>query len=118
MEKYEITKEQVLEIYEATSTNNQEQLEKWFPQAFQKELEVGKIYRDDEGWIFYCTEIDGEGNMYGYGIMRGEYTFIENIDDLSCYYSNEESRQILTEVNFEEWKEAITKELIRRYGEN
>lgn len=117
MEKYEIKKYQILELAKESSFSNV-YLQKHFPQAFQKDFEVGKVYRDDDGWIFYCTEIGRKGHLYGYGIMRGEYEFVENIDDINCFYSNIASRQNLTEVTPEEWKEAMTNELIRRYGED
>lgn len=58
MENYTITKEQILEIYDRTSVHNQEQLKEWFPDAFKKELEVGKWYkRPHNSALFYVTEI-------------------------------------------------------------
>jgi len=53
MEKFEITKEQVLTIYDATSVNNQDELKQWFPEAFKIELEVGKWYESSNFLIMY-----------------------------------------------------------------
>ena len=115
MEKYEITKEQVLELHESNSKETRLLIGKMFPQAFQKELEVGKIYRDNEfkEHIFYVTKIEN-GRYYYYGFnVNGLY---EENDWYSI--SDNASEKGFTEATPEEWKEAMTNELIRRYGEN
>ena len=115
MEKYEITKEQVLELHESNSKETRLLIGKMFPQAFQKELEVGKIYRDNQykEHIFCVTKLEG-GDYHFFGFNTGG--FYQENDWYS--FSDNETEKGFTEATPEEWKEAMTKELIRRYGEN
>jgi hypothetical protein len=80
MEKYEISKEQVLELANWGNPDNEKQLKQWFPLAFKKEFEVGKVYKI-YGRIFYCTEINEKGNLYGYGIANAGYANYDNGSD-------------------------------------
>ena len=114
MEKYEITKEQILELAKESSFSNA-YLQKHFPQAFQKELEVGKIYRDNQykEHIFCVTKLE-DVDYHFFGFNTGGL-YKEN-DWYS--FSDNETEKGFTEATPEEWKEAMTNELIRRYGEN
>lgn len=47
-----ISKERILKIFEQTSVNNQEELQSWFPDAFEVEAEVGNWYKNNQGAIF------------------------------------------------------------------
>ena len=116
MENYTIKKYQILELAKESSFSNA-YLQKHFPQAFKKSFEVGKIYKTDDR-IFYCTEIDENGNLYGYGIFSREYKNIENNKSVFFFCNNTAAQHRLVDVTPEEWKEAMTKELIRRYGED
>lgn len=58
MKNYTITKEQILELHESNSPETRIQIAKMFPDAFKKELEVGKWYkRLHNSALFYVTEI-------------------------------------------------------------
>lgn len=58
MENYTITKEQILELHESNSYETRIQIAKMFPEAFKKELQVGKWYkRPHNSALFYVTEI-------------------------------------------------------------
>ena len=116
MEKYEIKKYQILELAKESSFSNA-YLQKHFPQAFKKSFEVGKIYKI-YGIIFYCTEIDEKGNLYGYGIFNREYKNRENNKSGFWACNNTAAQHRLVEATPEEWKEAMTKELVKRYGED
>lgn len=71
MKNYTITKGQILEIHDRTSVHNQEQLEKWFPDAFKTELEVGKWYKRPHNSALFCvTEVllnlENHYGIYGF----------------------------------------------------
>jgi len=69
MKKFEITREQILTIYNATSVNNQDELKRWFPDAFKKELEIGKCAKSKErsNCLVFITEFTKYGfNGYGF----------------------------------------------------
>lgn len=74
MEDYTITKERVLELAnkaEQGCTNViKSDLKNWFPEAFKKEFSVGNWYKIDDS-IFYCTEVDEVGVLFGYGLFHG-----------------------------------------------
>lgn len=75
MKKFEITEEQLKEI-KSISTAEKEKvnylLEKWYPEAFEKGLEIGKWYisKDVNKHIFYVTNIT-EDRYYYYGFNSG-----------------------------------------------
>ena len=105
MEKYEISKEQVLELAKDT-----EKIKIMFPEAFKKELEVGKVYkRPHNSAIFYVEEkkCDNWFKVYGFD-SEGNWM----PEDSQTYPNND------VEATPEEWKSAMTKELIKRYGED
>lgn len=87
--KYEITKEQILEIHDRTSVHNQEQLEEWFPEAFKTELEVGKWYLIDGNkcgiyGLFLLGNFSGEEQSSNYGFtFSGKWA-----DDLTLYHND------------------------------
>lgn len=68
--KYEITKEQILELDKGLLINTK--LRKWFPDAFKKELEVGKWYFVDgnncgQNGRFLIANFSGEEEASNYG---------------------------------------------------
>lgn len=69
--EFTITKKQIEIIYEATATENQEQLKEWFPKAFEKELEVGKWYNYNGCLLNYVKE--KKGIIKAYGFFYGEF---------------------------------------------
>ena len=71
--KYEITKEQVLENYKY-ALNNQDylsarNLKEWFPNAFKKELEVGRWYKSIKR--NFLVNYQGD-NMENYGFWENQ----------------------------------------------
>lgn len=67
MKKFEITKEQILEL--SKSVRNYDDLKQWFPEAFKIELEVGEWYKHVEiknSLVFKISEL-------GYGWFNGIY---------------------------------------------
>jgi hypothetical protein len=59
----EITKLQLKRIHNCTSIQNQEEIEKWFPEAFKVELEVGKWYYHKKSTAL----VNYQGGSSGYG---------------------------------------------------
>ncbi len=110
MKNYTITKEQIKKL----STQDQiveEYLNKWFPEAFKKELEIGKWYisKDINKHIFYVTNIT-EDRYYYYGFNSGGQ-WCKN-DDYSFNDSGlKNGFRLATE---EELKSALIKEAERR----
>lgn len=64
MEKFEITKEQVLKLYNHEGSRY---VQEWFPNAFKKELEVGKWAKSkNTNCLVFITEF-AEYGFNGYG---------------------------------------------------
>jgi hypothetical protein len=99
---YEITKEQILMIAEKTQI-----IKEWFPDAFKKELEVGKWYKDKDprykGLI--CIEkYNGENNgitAYGFSWVSGSF------DGHSRWCLSKESKDDLIESTPQEVEAAL-----------
>lgn len=72
-QKFEITKEQILEFYKGDVPKSI--IKYWFPEAFKKELEVGKWYKDVYNRKVKVTEflIDNEFLGYGFGSLGTYY---------------------------------------------
>lgn len=89
MEKYTITKEQILELHESNSPETRMQIAKMFPNAFKKELEFGKWY------VYGRTLLNYQGLNDRYLIQA--YGFLEDKSWIkTSNFGN----------NFKEWKEA------------
>lgn len=79
MEKYEITKEQVQDIYNDGCTYVKE----WFPDAFKAELEAGKWYKSNYPLLIFIEEIH-HSYLVGYGFnsieefKKGEFCRRQN----------------------------------------
>lgn len=69
MEKYEITKEQILEMASWGNPYNLEQVQEWFPEAFNTELEVGKWYKGTKTFFLVNYQSD---NMENYGFWEDQ----------------------------------------------
>ncbi|MCT4288591.1 hypothetical protein HZP25_17980 [Elizabethkingia anophelis] len=73
-EKYEVTKEQILEAHADACNEWKEKLEEWFPEVFEQKCEVGKWYWASEGskreksFLFCHT---GNKITYGFGYHKG-----------------------------------------------
>lgn len=68
-EKYEVTKEQILEAHADACNEWKEKLEEWFPKVFEQKCEVGKWYwanekaRRDKTFLFFNN---GKNKTYGF----------------------------------------------------
>lgn len=80
MEKYEITKEQILELENGFRLPK---LKQWFPDAFKTELEVGKWYKKDTNLCDWLMNYQGEGSVsYGFNTSKNysdDYIMVESI---------------------------------------
>lgn len=89
MEKYEITKKQILELQ---NCNTDSKLKKWFPNAFKTELEVGKWYKSNYPLLIFVEEIH-HSYLVGYGFnsieefKKGEFCRRQN-DKYEVDYKN------------------------------
>lgn len=105
MKKFEITKEQILELVE-NNANSKGTLQHWFPQAFESELEVGKWYKNKYNSLFYVSEFNDD--VYKtYGFKNGKWISDVNTDKNSDFSSD----VLATE---EEVKTALIKEAEKR----
>lgn len=79
MKKFEITKEQLMNLNEETNIVTSEKLTKWFPEAFQSELEVGKWYKRKAELLVWN---DGK-ETYGFNSsgMYKDYMLCSNISN-------------------------------------
>lgn len=111
--KYEITKDQIVEIYEYCSNSELKNTIKagWFPEAFKTVLEAGKWYfveRPEEEFgdkqsalIFY----ENKNDLYGFD---HEGTWINH------YGNPKNDKYTFTEVNKSEVFEALKNEAVKR----
>ena len=118
MEKYFITKEQILQLHKMNKEGNDQlvscDLENWFPEVFKKEFTVEKWYKIDKN-IFYCTEISERGTLYGYGIFDGKWEeYMNNGKSFSCACNSLAAKDRLTEATDEEVEIALIAEAKKR----
>ena len=98
MENYTITKEQILELEKTFLTN--ESLREWFPDAFKKDLEVGKWYtlKEDRGNILvFIKSLNNNTDSYG---LTYAGTWFENSSEGWTYIDSPEN-----------WREATPQEV-------
>ncbi|WP_407501311.1 hypothetical protein [Elizabethkingia anophelis] len=110
-EKYEVTKEQILEAHADACNEWKEKLEEWFPKVFEQKCEVGKWYwasekaKREKTYLFFNN---GKNVTYGFA-WNGEWN----------KYLNHGGFEITgIEATIGELEEVFTKELKRRYGAN
>jgi hypothetical protein len=86
--EFKITREQILKLVHGSSIDN---LEKWFPEVFKTELEVGKVYKyTDSGSYGFTTNGNWCENL---GVCKQDK---------------------YTEATTEEWQSALIEEAKRR----
>ena len=114
--KYEITKEQVLQNYknglkyqDYVSAAN---LKEWFPDAFKKDMEVGKWYKGTADIKFLvCYQSNGNNN-YGFWQdqpYRNNISFGDYWDDMSILATPEEvASSLKKEAKKRGYKQGIT----------
>ena len=106
MKTFTITEEQVKEAYNAACNEWKAKIKDWFPEAFEKKLEVGKVYKYPSLGEKFMFKFNGFGaNNYGFSTI-GEWS-----DDLGAW---EEEINDYQEATEEEWLEALKKEAKRR----
>ena len=111
MKKYEITKEQVLELADLGYENK---LKKWFPEVFKTELEVGKWYKSNYPLLIFIEQIH-HSYLVGYGFNSIQEfktgNFCRRLDDKhKVDYKNFN----FIEATNEEIFEALKNEAIKR----
>ena len=104
MKTFTITKEQIEEL--SKWKHGKRLMQDWFPEAFEKKLEVGKVYKYPSLGEKFMFKFNGFGaNNYGFSTI-GEWS-----DDLGAW---EEEINDYQEATEEEWLEALKKEAKRR----
>ncbi len=103
----EITKEQVLKLHIASGYLNASYLEKWFPEAFKVELEVGKVYKyKGLKTLIKITKIHLKSfDVYGFN-YKGDYKTWLDSDNI-----NDDKWQ---EATTDEWESALIEEAKKR----
>jgi hypothetical protein len=105
----EITREQVLEIYDNHFYVDQK-LQEWFPEAFKVGLEVGKVYKAS-GCIFYYQEANKS-----YGFSDGEWS--KPSQWVVCEGIVKDPAWVISEATTEEWESTLIEEAKRRGYKN
>ena len=107
MKTFTITEEQVKEAYNAACNVWKAKIKDWFPEAFEKKLEVGKVYKypNFAGGKFMFKFNEFGTDNYGFSII-GEWS-----DNLKVW-KNEVN--LYEEATKEEWLEALKEEAKRR----
>jgi hypothetical protein len=106
----EISKEQVLDLYNA-GNHSQGLLQIWFPEAFNVELEIGKWYchdRSGKGIVNY----QGGSSGYGFSVLNNWRDLIHN------RWSFETHAQEWRLATTEEWQSALIEEAKKRSYKN
>lgn len=104
MKTFTITKEQVKEL--SKWKHGKRLMQDWFPEAFEKQLEVGKVYKYPnlgEKFMFKFNRFGA--NNYGFSTI-GEWS-----NDLGVW---ENEVNLYEEATKEEWLEALKEEAKRR----
>lgn len=116
--EFQITKEQILEIFDFTCSHGKDKLKESFPQAFDSdnvELEIGKWYKITDTTSqfrkYECALVFNTGNdyNYGFGYTRKEWT--ENFMNIQKIINRGTDKVEL--ATHQEIEEALTKECVR-----
>jgi len=112
--KYEISKEQILEVAEWGNSVDKLKIRGWFPDAFETELIVGKWYKSKiEGNKFKCVfnSLDSKGGQLfdGYGFD----CFGNFFNDEQDMVSKEKSKKLVP-MSESEVFEALKNEAVKR----
>ena len=107
MKTFTITEEQIEEL--SKWKHGKRLMQEWFPEAFENQLEVGKVYKR-EGFLIKVCEPDGDKvKCYGFDDDAEWYDNRNGICHLG--YMKEKN---MIEATEEEWFEALKKEAERR----
>jgi len=99
MEKYEITKEQILELENGFTLPK---LKQWFPEAFKVKLEIEKWYKWKNGEVLFNYQENGKI----YGFLYGKW-------HVTDYWTWEATKNII-EATEKEVFEALKNESVKR----
>ena len=117
MENYKITKEQVLKLAnkaeQGCTSVIESDLKNWFPDVFKTEFKVGTVYKIGKN-IFYCTEINECGVLYGYGLFDAKWGERFNDGSLICACNEVAAKNRLVEASTQEWEAALINEAKKR----
>ena len=115
MENYTITKEQVLKLAnkaeQGCTSVIESDLKNWFPEAFKKELEIGKWYKYKLTLFYITNKISNNKNYYnvfGFDVDGNWMT-----DNATTWFDEN-----YIEATPEEVEEALKAETIKRYGKD
>ena len=115
--KYEITKEQILKLAnkaeQGCTSVIESDLKNWFPDVFKTEFKVGTVYKIDKN-IFYCTEINERGVLYGYGLFNAKWGERFNDGSGICACNEVAAKNRLVEASIQEWESALINEAKKR----
>ena len=104
MKTFTITEEQIEEL--SKWKHGKRLMQDWFPEAFEKKLEVGKVYKYPSLGEKFMFKFNGFGaNNYGFSTI-GEWS-----NDLGVY---ENEVNLYKEATKEEWLEALKEEARKR----
>lgn len=106
-ETFVITKEQIKSLYSYAGANNQHNLEKWFPKAFEeekKELVVGKWYVSSS----FLINFQEENKCYGFSLSSGSWLI--NLQHTIAQHEKCEYREATEQEVFD----ALKKEAVKR----
>ena len=104
MKTFTITEEQIEEL--SKWKHGKRLMQDWFPEAFEKKLEVGKVYKYPSLGEKFMFKFNGFGaDNYGFSTI-GEWS-----DDLGAW---EEEINDYQEATEEEWLEALKEEARKR----
>ena len=104
MKTFTITEEQIKEL--SKWKHGKRLMQDWFPEAFEKQLEVGKVYKYPSLSEKFMFKFNGFGvNNYGFNII-GEWS-----NNLGVW---ENEFNLYEEATEEEWLEALKEEAKRR----
>ena len=110
--KYEITKYQIEKLADEDSIVK-DCLKNWFPEVFKTEFKVGTVYKIDKN-IFYCTEINELGVLYGYGLFDAKWGERFNDGSDICACNEVAAKNRLVEASTQEWESALINEAKKR----
>jgi len=109
--KYEITEEQIKEIAKGNA-----KVKKWFPEAFENKLELGKWYKgtylDSNNDLLFISNLDEKRNLKGFGVSYAGNWFDCRKETL--HYGNIEESKDWTPATDSEVEEALTNEAKKR----
>lgn len=111
--KYEITKEQILAIEKVGGADVSLYLKETFPEVFKTEFKVGTVYKIDKN-IFYCTEINERGVLYGYGLFDAKWGERFNNRSHICACNESAAKDRLVEASTQEWESSLINEAKKR----